>query len=594
MATEYSPSLSVKVAPQENEALSSFIIRAARSNGAGIHWFMNNYRSSNSDQIKISDISRLDFYPYNVLNIRLIEQHLHLEKGSLSGLSFQNILAKFKGAGRPENSRFMKGLIRKDLHYCPFCLCEGDYYSLLWRIETINFCFKHHTQLTTICNSCERTINYSTICQIGCCPYCENILAGQLRIPEDIDLIALSEESRKRDILKELLSNKSINLDSKDIAIRILYVSTKKELLSGFYERIGIRKSYLLQFARNSMSYKRSIHLNTIIRFLCETNLSFEEFIRIDVPLMFKERILNGDKSRNSTKYFCQAPWCDFYLQTVSLLFTGTNIKIKGDRRLKWYMYCSKCGCEYAINEGALVERSYFIKGYLQIKDKDISSLSLIDITTITGLTKSQNRRLLAYLTGRGLLCNSGYEYDDRLVDNFVNALKAGERISNIINWACWKNEEHYFLYRYHALVMQALIMKKNKQPDRKNKKGIKHELAAICKQCIKNDVKITNHEISKALGITVQTLRKWGHHEYIQRMKSKQKELQRHKKIKSWMKRIEVFFLEEWDVDMNVTMIYEHLNLSQSYLCDFAPEVNTFIREKRIELSRNGKTYMY
>lgn len=593
MTTEIFPSLSVKVMPREEESLSSFIIRVARSNGASINWFMNNYRSSNSDHIKISDISRLDFHPFNVLDIGLIEKHLCLEKGSLRQLSFRNILIKFKGEGRPENSRFMKGMIRKNLHYCSVCLSEGDYYSLLWRIETINFCFKHRIQLKSICESCQRSINYSSIGQIGYCPYCKSKIASPCGTSEDIDLIELSEESRKRDILKELLSNKPFNLDSKDAAMRILYVLSKKGLSDKIYEQIGIRKSYLLQFARDSMKFKRSIHLNTIIRFLCEVRLSFAEFIRINVPQKFKELILNDNELRNSTRYLCLAPWCNSYLQAGSLQFTGTNVKHKGEQRLKWYMCCYECGCEYAIHEDVLIERSYFIKGYLLLKDKDISNLSKREIASITGLSITQSRRISAYLTGRGLICTSRYKYDEELVSDFVSALKAGDKISNIVKWLCWENEEHYLVYRYNTRVMQVLMMKKNNQPHRKYKKDIKHKLASICKQFMQSDVKITNHEISEALGITVETLIKWGLHEYIKEMKHAQKMLQRMKKIEVWMKRIEAFFHEEWEIDMQMRVIYERLNLSQSYLCGFAPEVNTFIREKRIELTRDGKTDM-
>ncbi|MBB6023594.1 hypothetical protein HNR77_004695 [Paenibacillus sp. JGP012] len=593
MEIENSSSLSVKVRPQEEESLSSFIIRVARSNGAGIHWFMNNYRSSNSDHIKTSDISRLDFYPNNVLNIELVEQHLCLEKGSLRELSFQNILMKFKGEGKPESSRFMKGVIRKYLHYCPACLSEGDYYSLLWRIETVHFCFKHRTHLISLCNSCNRPINYNSIRQIGCCPYCESKLAREDRDSKVIDLNSLSEEFRIRDILKELLSTKPFNFDSKDIAMRILYVSSKDEVSNDFYERIGIQKSYLLQFARNSMNYKRSIHLDTIIRFLCEANLSFEEFIRIDVPKKYEDKILDADKPRNSNEYYCEAPWCSFYLQAGSLEFTGTSTKIKGDRKLECYMYCSECGCQYEIYEDSLLERSYFIKGYLSIKAEDISQLSLREMCSITGLTVSQNKRLLAYLTCRGLIGDYSYIYDDQLVVRFVNALKAGVRISNIIKWTSWKNEGHYLTYRYHARVMQALNMKKKSQPERKSKNGVEHTLSEICWSLIQSEVKITNHEIYNALGITVQTLRKWGFHEYIKDMKYKQKMLQRRKRIEDWMGRIEKFFREEWKNDMEMKVIYERLNLSQSYLCGFAPEVNVLIKERSLGISPGGKTDM-
>ncbi|WP_336765901.1 TniQ family protein [Paenibacillus sp. USHLN196] len=584
--------LSVKVTPQEDESLSSFILRTARSNGASIHWLMNNYRTRNSDQIKISDISRLDVCPSNVLDIGLIEEHLCLEIGSLSKLSLQNIMEKFKGDGRPENSRIMRGMIRRNFHYCPVCLYESDYYSLLWRIESINFCFKHYVKLISVCESCKRSISYSSIEQIGYCPYCKSKMASAFGNSEKIDLLELSEETRKRDILKELLLNESFNVDSKDIAMRILYVSSKRELLSGFYKQIGIQENYLLQFARSSMNHKRSIHLNTLIRFLCELKLTFKEFMKIDVTREFKEFILNNNVVRNSTRYFCQAPWCISYQKTGSLRFTGTNVKGKGKQRLKWYMCCYECGCEYAIVEDTLIERSYFIKGYLRLKDKDISQLSKKEISLITCLTKSQIRRLYAYLTGRGLTCTSGYKYDDHLVVDFVDALTAGERISNIVKWPCWDNEEHYFVYRYHTRVIQALIMKKNNQPHRKNKNDIKYELATACKQLIQSDMKITNHEISKTLGITVQTLTKWGLHEYIKKIKHTQKVLQRRRKIEIWMKQIEVFFRDEWDMDMGMKLIYERLHLSQSYLCGYAPKVNTFIREKRIQLSRNGKTY--
>lgn len=578
------PTLTVKVIPYEGEALSSFMIRAAHGNGARVEWFMKHYRRSASTFIHLSDISKLDYVPENILNLNLIEKHLSLAKGVLRQMSFINILTQFSGGSKPEDSRVMRGLIRKTLAYCPQCLEERATYPLLWRFQGMDYCQKHRTALMQSCMKCKKQLMYSSIYLVGFCPYCKSRLASQVAEEKIIQEPCINESFGKYKIMEQLLQFNSVIMSSQSLARKIIYVASLNakvaELLVG--DLLGISYENLLQHARGTMSTKRSIHLNVILNFLYHTEISINELSNLEVPVDYKERMSHRNVEPDINLYSCSALWCSSYARTGSLRSTKSGFKYNQNRVLDFYVFCYECGCEYAISEGKLRERSDFIRGYSALADQPIQDLTWREIATYTGFSLAKNKRIRAYFTVRGIGSGCSYIYEQERIDAFLKGIQDGIKIAKIKEWDCWETEEHYFCYRYHIHVMRAILEKVKARHPRKNKIETERLLMSVCEELLDKNQKITNPVLLKAVGVSMQTLAKWGLKEYIDAVKQHQKKLLYEHKIRALKAEIDTFFEDRWHTHMKMNEVYQLLGYSQSQLCGYAPEINTYIRQKR------------
>src|SRR5690606_20389952 len=110
------------------ETLSSFLYRLSRSNGIPMLQLWNTIKDQyTAHYAQWNDINIIDFAPINTINIKKLSEYLDLETEILLNCTFYNVLCLFCGNSEIERSRFLSGILRKKLHYCPDCFKEKTY-----------------------------------------------------------------------------------------------------------------------------------------------------------------------------------------------------------------------------------------------------------------------------------------------------------------------------------------------------------------------------------------------------------------------------------------------------------------------------------
>lgn len=78
-----------------------------------------------------------------------------------------------------------RGLLKKNLSWCPLCLEEFKnesglyYYPLIWFMQPVKSCINHNILLVEICSSCRKTVPVlHRSSKNGHCPYCDNQLTN--------------------------------------------------------------------------------------------------------------------------------------------------------------------------------------------------------------------------------------------------------------------------------------------------------------------------------------------------------------------------------------------------------------------------------
>lgn len=124
---------------------------------------------------------------------------------------------------------------------------------------------------------------------------------------------------------------------------------------------------------------------------------------------------------------------------------------------------------------------------------------------------------------------------------------------------------------------------------NRINNIELREKLTSLCEKLFDMDILITQKVISNELKISENTLQKLGYIPYIHEIKKKQQEKIKQKRIAKMIETIDQFFLETKEKKVLAMHVYEYLGVHQSYLCDYAPEINKYIETKRIQ---NNMTY--
>ncbi len=85
--------------------------------------------------------------------------------------------------------RFLSGTLAPSLRYCPACLAERGYRSLLWRFAAVPGCAAHGCYLLDHCGHCSSAIPFLTSpLLIACCPACGRDLRCCRSAPlQDVD-----------------------------------------------------------------------------------------------------------------------------------------------------------------------------------------------------------------------------------------------------------------------------------------------------------------------------------------------------------------------------------------------------------------------
>lgn len=587
--------LTVRIKPYAGESLSSYLHRLTASNGLKMLHLWNSMKDNFTNHYaQWSDINVIDFAPTNTINIKRLSQFTGVAEERLFNCSFYNVLSLFCVNRDIEHSRLLSGMIRESLYYCPECFKEKKYMRLVWKISDINRCIKHDVNLLRTCVHCNKEIRYRDISVIGECPYCEKSLCGNIHT----DLITqeeLENELWQFDTWCYLVNNQKPQILSSEIAIRILYLLNNQEenlnieLIENTMQNSGVLPT-LLQHARQTLAQERTLHISFILTILKENNIGIKEFLGLEVPSIFSEKV---KLKRQSVKdrAFCFAPWCPSYNKSGSLIKTGTTLKTRANGKvLKYYLICISCGCEYAYNEENLLEeRTYFIDVYNKLNEQVSKRVSLNNLVLRTGLTSDKVKRSFAYFRSRNVFPDIDYKegitVKNNLLNNFIEAVTKGESNKAISNWNCWSSYDDYLTYRYHIKVIYTLNKKDKKTIDVKADKEKK--IIDLLDIMYKSDEDISLRTVCEKLNVCPETIRNWGCNKVISDMKEKQKVKRTLEKKMNIYTKVDQFLLDNKNKRLSASEIYSHLEHQRTVLWRIAPELTAYIASRREEHNR-------
>lgn len=169
-AVYYFDTLPLRPRPQPLESFTSYLTRVAEANGKR---YLSHLKPYIDLYVNISHFA--DYPPHSFGKLPTLTS---CSESELLRTTFFHAGKKFS---RLYHSRllanFLIGLIAPTLRYCPFCLQDDPYYSLVWRFLPLGGCPKHACDLLEICGHCERQVPiFSSPLRIGICPACNKDL----------------------------------------------------------------------------------------------------------------------------------------------------------------------------------------------------------------------------------------------------------------------------------------------------------------------------------------------------------------------------------------------------------------------------------
>lgn len=128
------------------------------------------------------------------------------------------------------------------------------------------------------------------------------------------------------------------------------------------------------------------------------------------------------------------------------------------------------------------------------------------------------------------------------------------------------------------------LIKRKVVQPPRKYNNAVSKQIEDICTDIHLKGGKITNLKVVKQIGISDNTLRKWGMLHTIEDCKKAVKRREHKEMEVEWERRINLF-LEEEAGDIHTNDIYEYIGVKPAVIRKIAPNLIALIQEIRSDI---------
>lgn len=564
---------SIRLRPLQDEGLQSFMYRFAKVNGISFLDLWNLVRKNVDEYVKSNDKHLIDLSPDSVINMTSLSKWTNISEKRLYAMTFFNIIQMFDSSDGTHRSRFLKKIVRKTLCYCPKCIQKAAYLSILWKIESITYCEKHQCALQQICPHCQANIDFASQAQYRCLS-CEYDLCSDIKDTQGVDT---TYQVWLIQTWKELLEYHKQPLSPSKIAWRMLYLYDQTDWIHVSSNTRQSLRSELLKLCKNKTSSRRSIPLKRLLLLLFNLRMSPVQFFDLQVPSDFLSVFL----SPPTPLYTCQAPWCTHYNSQQSLKLQRIKYKkLKSGIIRKQYMFCPACYCQYYIDEDhQLREKTYFIQGYTELKE------GVAWPRKFRTLAWSSLQRCQAYFASRNFFTDGTEEYNTELIQSMIRALQQGTSINDVAKWTCWTHHSHFLKYRYHTRILSQQMYLKRKRRCRRNDKQVTNLVRKICKQNIHHQQTITIEQVSHDIHMTSNTLRTYkGAYQVVQHYKSLQKEQYKEDIKKHIKQRVKQYFdLHQGEAILSVDL-FASLNISQSYLHAYLPELNQYIYEQKQE----------
>jgi len=519
--------LTARLKMQVGESLSSYILRIAAENGMSFVALLNHIRKGKY-RLHCGYLNRLDEYPQYLIDIEKFSTLTNFSSDTVLSGTMTNVFRVFRGTSMEKDCKFLIGLHREILFYCPKCLLNQKFFRLLWKIKGVSACCVHICYLNNGCPSCNRDILYRDITNIGDCPYCGfDLSKAATRKVEDEQLINYEQWNER--CWTQLITSKVIDSKQADqLSKSVLYILNKQkdELDSKLIQsKIG-ESTYrqLMQSARGTTK-KRTIHLKYLCSLLFDHNIEMVDFLNLNISDVFA-KCFNIEKPSRTTK--CAAPWCELYNVKGALVPTSSKHCVKNGEKLNNYLFCKACGVEYAFDKNnQLVERTYFIRAYHILTNHNLRNLTWSDRERIMKIKRNRILRVYAYFRSRGLFTDhdilDGIEVEQGKLQGLVDAINDGVDINSLRFSELWKCPNEFLVYRFHRDVIITL----QRFPKNKSQQVVDYDFAnkveEACLELIKKDEVITIPKIAKRVGCSSGTIHNKGCRSIIARLKNLQ-----------------------------------------------------------------------
>lgn len=581
--------LTIRVRPYEDELLSSLLIRIANANGIDVLKFCSSFNISNSHYLQKDDIDLIDFYPLRILDIGKIAEINNLDKATLLNKTFLKVIKKFTDENL-SRVRSFTDLIRKKLYYCSDCLKENVYYRVLWKVEGVNGCLKHNKFLIDRCHNCNKDILYKEVCLMGFCPHCNFILKNCKSILDKKVHVEINTHLIKS--WESLWGDKTQSNHTNQIPINLLYLLNEFKLdLDRALVTRNLNKhaslSILLQHVRDTNGCRKNLHLSIVFNILKEQNYSLEQLLKLKVPNGFITGLQTKKKKDNVS---CMAPWCSSFGESGSLVKTGTSKKKKNDgTELKYYLLCTKCGCEYALNlADQLVERTCFIHVYNELITVNTSRSNLKQLADTLNMSIDKTKRCICYFISRDMFNNCAFSVDIIVDSNkfkkILNGIREGEGLKKIRKWNIWENYSEFLIYRYHIDIINELHIRGDCS-NKRNYYSNNNSQFLLVKTTVDNMVEInediTIKNVSTKLKVSPETIRNWGGNKYIAKVKRQRRELKLNHLREEIKNKVELYLIDTCSENTSSKGLYEYLEIRRTVLWKKDKELTRFIADK-------------
>lgn len=243
----YFDTLPLHPQPKRFESLTSYLARLAEANNIQTIPIL---RAICFPDQKLGAIKSLrDSYP---ASFGMLPATAVCTESRLKETTFYHLGQKF-GQDEPQALfSFLHSSIAPYLRYCPVCLKENGFYSLLWRFHYLQGCSEHTRPLLNECWHCGRAIPiWSSPLKIGVCPFCKmNLAASQPR------LLTLASRTLTKEAEKEAI------LCSQDLEFLLTPYAWENDI-DDFARRIGVQFAQLRQMKRLTV---RKVSLRTELK----------------------------------------------------------------------------------------------------------------------------------------------------------------------------------------------------------------------------------------------------------------------------------------------------------------------------------------